>query len=277
MLDRSASMRAHDVSPSRFSRATAEIRNFCSNKPENIDRVGLVGFAGTSLDPVLPDARPRHGRRSTSTGSSSDPQTLLGTNIGAALKNALRRRPQGRPEDAQDLRAGVRRRRLRRRGVAADGGVPRARATASTASGSARRTRCRCRSSTPTGKEVALRDENGRIVRTRFEEATLRQICHRVRAAGTCARRPAANWPARSRRRAGGAPIRGWRTTTEYRDLYPGRAWGGRGRRRGTVAAAMKTRDTAGTEAGTDRRRRGRHRRGRSSRRSARSSSASTC
>ena len=49
MLDRSASMRAHDVSPSRFSRATDEIRNFLKNKPENIDRVGLVGFAGTSV------------------------------------------------------------------------------------------------------------------------------------------------------------------------------------------------------------------------------------
>src|SRR4029450_5228457 len=49
MLDRSASMRAHDISPSRFSRATEEIRTFLRNKPENIDRVGLVGFAGTSV------------------------------------------------------------------------------------------------------------------------------------------------------------------------------------------------------------------------------------
>ena len=49
MLDRSASMRAHDVAPSRFARATEEIRTFLKNKPENIDRVGLVGFAGSSL------------------------------------------------------------------------------------------------------------------------------------------------------------------------------------------------------------------------------------
>ena len=31
MLDRSASMRAHDISPSRFSRATEEIRTFLRN------------------------------------------------------------------------------------------------------------------------------------------------------------------------------------------------------------------------------------------------------
>src|SRR5688500_13939675 len=34
MLDRSASMPARDISPSRFSRATSEIRNFLLNKPE---------------------------------------------------------------------------------------------------------------------------------------------------------------------------------------------------------------------------------------------------
>src|SRR6476469_4815184 len=49
MLDRSASMRAHDIKPSRFSRAVVEIRNFLQHKPEGVDRVGLVGFADASL------------------------------------------------------------------------------------------------------------------------------------------------------------------------------------------------------------------------------------
>ena len=88
MLDRSASMRAHDVAPSRFSRATQEIRTFLKNKPENIDRVGLVGFAGSSL--IL-----SYLTRDLDTVAfyldwiENDPQNLMGTNIGAALKNAL--------------------------------------------------------------------------------------------------------------------------------------------------------------------------------------------
>ena len=87
MLDRSASMRAHDISPSRFSRATLEIQNFLKHKPEGIDRVGLVGFADSSL--IL-----SYLTRDLDTVSfyldwiEHDPQTLLGTDIGAALKNA---------------------------------------------------------------------------------------------------------------------------------------------------------------------------------------------
>jgi len=49
LLDRSASMWAEDVKPSRFRRAVHEIKGFLQRKPEGIDRVGLVGFAGTSL------------------------------------------------------------------------------------------------------------------------------------------------------------------------------------------------------------------------------------
>src|SRR5438128_1121853 len=49
MFDRSASMRAHDVAPSRFTRAAEEITNFLQHKPDAIDRVGLVGFADASL------------------------------------------------------------------------------------------------------------------------------------------------------------------------------------------------------------------------------------
>lgn len=48
-LDRSASMQASDVRPSRLLRASTEIRNFLRNRPDNISRVGLIGFAGTSV------------------------------------------------------------------------------------------------------------------------------------------------------------------------------------------------------------------------------------
>jgi Ca-activated chloride channel family protein len=49
VLDHSASMGARDVPPSRFARAVQEIKTFLRNKPDIIDRVGLVEFSGTSL------------------------------------------------------------------------------------------------------------------------------------------------------------------------------------------------------------------------------------
>jgi Ca-activated chloride channel family protein len=49
ILDRSISMQVTDVSPSRFSRAIREIKSFLLSKPAAVDRVGLIGFAGTSV------------------------------------------------------------------------------------------------------------------------------------------------------------------------------------------------------------------------------------
>lgn len=49
VLDRSASMRATDVGPSRFARALAELRALILDKPEAVDRVALVGFSGTAV------------------------------------------------------------------------------------------------------------------------------------------------------------------------------------------------------------------------------------
>lgn len=49
VLDRSASMYARDVPPSRFVRAIEEIKSFLAEKPAEIDRVSLVGFAGTAI------------------------------------------------------------------------------------------------------------------------------------------------------------------------------------------------------------------------------------
>lgn len=219
LLDRSASMRAHDITPSRFSRAVIEIRNFLRQKPEAIDRVGLVGFADASL--IL-------SYLTADTDSiefyldwiDRDTQTLLGTDIGAALKSAMQvaqkdDRPTSKTfllvSDGEDYGTELARQlaayreggfRVHCIGIGGDRDVPVPIATAD-------------------GRETDLRDEQGRIVRTRFAEATLRQI-----AAATGGRY--------IRSQTGGelaagidAIVRGerrqigWQTSTEYRDLYP--------------------------------------------------------
>ena len=220
MLDRSASMRARDVAPSRFSRATQEIRTFLKDKPENIDRVGLVGFAGSSL--IL-----SYLTRDLDTVAfyldwiESDPQNLMGTNIGAALKNALEvaRKDDRRTRkifvllsDGEDYGGEVNRQlavyrqeghHINSIGIGSDDEVP-------------------VPEILPDGKEVPLRDENGRIVRTQFEESMLRELATatggrylRSRTGGDLAR-------ALHEIEAGERRLVGYRTTTEYRDLFPG-------------------------------------------------------
>jgi Ca-activated chloride channel homolog len=219
MLDRSASMRAHDVAPSRFSRATTEIRTFLKNKPENIDRVGLVGFAGSSL--IL-----SYLTRDLDTVAfyldwiESDSQTFLGTNIGAALKNALdvakkddrkTRKIFVLLSDGEDYGGELSRQvaiyrqeghHVNSIGIGSDIEVP-------------------VPELFPDGKELPLRDESGRIVRTRFEESTLREVASstggrylRSRTGGDLTR-------ALQEIEQGERTLVGWRTTTEYRDLYP--------------------------------------------------------
>jgi Ca-activated chloride channel family protein len=219
MLDRSASMRAHDVTPSRFSRATDEIRAFLKDKPENIDRVGLVGFAGSSL--IL-----SYLTRDLDTVAfyldwiEEDPQTFLGTNIGAALKNALEVAKKDDRQtrkifvllsDGEDYGGELNRQlaifrqeghHINSIGIGSDDEVP-------------------VPEMQPDGREKPLRDEDGRIVRTRFEESTLRQLASntggrylRSRTAGDLAR-------ALQEIEQGERKLVGYRTTTEYRDLYP--------------------------------------------------------
>jgi len=218
VLDRSASMRAHDVAPSRFRRATAEIRNFLRNKPDTIDRVGLVGFADASV--VL----------SYLTGDidsvmfyldwiDEDPTALLGTNIGAALRRA---RDVAQKDDRQTTKLFLlisdgedygteldsaltvfrdERRRVHCIGIGSDGEVP-----------------------VPLrqvgDREELLRDDAGRTVTTKFEETTLRQI------ASTTGGRYMRSTTGGELARAIADIVRGerkqvgWRTTTGYRDLY---------------------------------------------------------
>jgi Ca-activated chloride channel family protein len=219
MLDRSASMRAHDVSPSRFSRATQEIRTFLKNKPENIDRVGLVGFAGSSL--IL-----SYLTRDLDTVAfyldwiENDPQTLLGTNIGAALKNALEvakkddrktRKIFVLLSDGEDYGGELSRQvavyrqeghHINSIGIGSDNEVP-------------------VPEIFPDGREAPLRDESGRIVRTRFEEATLREVASTTGGRYLRSRTGGDLTKALQEIEQGERTLVGWRTTTEYRDLYP--------------------------------------------------------
>jgi Ca-activated chloride channel family protein len=219
MLDRSASMRAHDVSPSRFSRATQEIRTFLKNKPENIDRVGLVGFAGSSL--IL-----SYLTRDLDTVAfyldwiEGDPQNLMGTNIGAALKNALEvARKDDRQtrkifvllSDGEDYGGEVSRQlavyreeghHINSIGIGSDEEVP-------------------VPELQPDGKETPLRDEGGRIVRTKFEEGTLRDLATASGGRYVRSRSGEDLTKALQQIEQGERRLAGWRTTTEYRDLYP--------------------------------------------------------
>jgi Ca-activated chloride channel family protein len=218
VLDRSASMRAHDVAPSRFRRATAEIRNFLRNKPEAIDRVGLVGFADAAvilsyltsdIDSVM----------FYLDWVDDDPTPLLGTNIGAALRSAREvaaKDDRQTPKlfllvsDGEDYGAELgdalavfreENRRVHCIGIGSDHEVP---------------TPLR----QPDGREVWLRDDAGRVVTTRFDESTLRRIA--ATTGGRYVRSATGGELARAMEDivSGERKQVGWRTSTEYRDLY---------------------------------------------------------
>lgn len=218
LLDRSASMRARDIAPSRFSRATLEIRNFILHKPEGIDRVALVGFADASLilSYLTSDVETVAFYLDWIEG---DPQTLLGTNIGAALKSGLEiARKDDRKtrkifllvSDGEDYGEGLDRQVNAMRaagypvhtiGIGSDQNV-----------------------TVPIvgedGKEVPLRDEDGRLVRTKYSEATLRQIA--AVTGGRYARSRTGNELVAGIAGAvsGERRIVGWRTTEQYHDVY---------------------------------------------------------
>jgi Ca-activated chloride channel homolog len=218
MLDRSASMRAHDVEPSRFRRATAEIRDFLRNKPDTIDRVGIVGFADASV--VLSYL--------TSDIDSvmfyldwidEDPTSLLGTNIGAALRSA-REVAQKDDRDTRKLFVMIsdgedygteldavlstyreEHRRVHAIGIGSDQTVT-------------------IPLRQPDGQDVLLRDDAGRPVTTTFAEATLRQIA--AATGGRYVRSTTGGELARAIADIvkGERKLVGYRTSTEYRDLY---------------------------------------------------------
>jgi Ca-activated chloride channel family protein len=219
MLDRSVSMHARDILPSRFSRATLELRNLLRQKPEGVDRIGLVGFADSSvvLSYLTSDVDSVLFYLDWLDGESS---TLFGTNIGAALKSALDvARKDNRPtrkrfllvSDGEDYGAELAAAldafraegyRVDCIGIGSDAAVP-IPLTAFDA------------------EESYLRDDAGRRVTTKFEEATLVQVAattggrYMRSSSGTGLARAIADVVKGDRR------ILGWRTSTDYRDLYP--------------------------------------------------------
>lgn len=174
ILDQSVSMRARDIPPSRFARAVSEIETFLDRKPATLDRIALVGFAGTAVVLSYP----------TSDLDSlffyldwvrDDPTALYGTNMSLALETALsvaeREKSRLAPlfvlvSDGDDHGAGldaavasVRRAGIRLYtvgiGTAADVPIP---------------------VRNEAGREELLRDDDGSVMRTRFQEGTLRRI-----------------------------------------------------------------------------------------------------
>lgn len=87
LLDRSVSMRARDVAPSRAARAIAEIEHFLRRKPATIDRVALIGFAGTSVVLSYPTAD-LDALFFYLDWLRDDPTPLFGTDMGGALESA---------------------------------------------------------------------------------------------------------------------------------------------------------------------------------------------
>lgn len=218
LLDRSASMRARDIAPSRFSRATAEIRNFLLHKPEGIERVGLVGFSETSLilSYLTVDVETVAFYLDWIEG---DPQILLGTDIAAALRSGMEiakkddrktRKIFLLVSDGEDFGEGLDRQVLALRsagvhvhtiGIGSDQDV-----------------------TVPIvgddGKEVPMRDEDGQLVKTRYSEATLRHIAlvtggRYIRSRTGTELVEGISDIVKSERR-----IVGWRAATEYRDVY---------------------------------------------------------
>lgn len=218
ILDRSVSMRAEDVRPSRFSRAVHEIKTFIDNRPDGVDRVALVGFAGTSV--VLSQfTRDTDAISFYLDWTADDYQPQFDTDIGAALATARElARKDALPSakmfivlsDGEDhgqrlehslMRLQAERTRVYTIGIGSPAEVP----IPLAAPGVAR---------------AFLTDAAGRTVTTRFSESTLSDIA--ARTGGRYYRSVTGAELAAAMRDAVDQERRqvGWTTTAEYRNAY---------------------------------------------------------
>ncbi|MBI2834595.1 MAG: VWA domain-containing protein [Acidobacteria bacterium] len=218
VLDRSASMHAQDVTPSRFLRAIAEMKTFLRHKPDAIERVGLVGFADSSV--VL-----SHLTRDVDSllfyldWISEDAEPLYGTDMGAALATAL---DVARKDTSRNAKVYV---------ILSDGEDHGAALTVQLDAMRLDGTRvyvigigsygeAAIPFVQPDGTQVFLRDDDGKMLMTRFNESTLRRIADvtgaRYYRSVTGAELSAAmNDIVRHEQK-----ILGWKMDTQYRDLY---------------------------------------------------------
>lgn len=229
MLDRSVSMQAHDIRPSRAARAAQEIRAFLRHKPAALDRIALIGFADSAvvLSSLTADV---DSLLFYFEWLDQDPTPFFGTNLGSALTSAMEMaRRDTKPtqklflivSDGEDYGSELQRAlaaavaahdRIDCIGIGSDEAVPIPVRGAD-------------------GRETPLRDDEGHAVITRFSETTLRGI-----AAATGGRYLRATTGddlahAMSGLLSNEHRLVGWRTATDYRDLYP----------LGLIAAAIGT------------------------------------
>ena len=174
MLDRSASMRARDIRPSRAVRATSELRALIETRPAGLGRIALVGFADSSvvLSYLTDDVE---SLLFYLDWIDADDAPMLGTNIGAALDSAMavaQRDRRNTPKtflllsDGEDqsgeltkalAKVAAARYHVHAIGIGSDDAVPIPIPASS-------------------GRTVYLRDDAGRPVTTRFSERTLRRV-----------------------------------------------------------------------------------------------------
>lgn len=218
LLDRSVSMRARDVRPSRAERARVELKAFLRRKPEGIDRVALVGFAGT---PVVLSylTRDVESLLFYLDWIAEDPSILYGTDMGAALSTALdvvARDPEPTRKlflvisDGEDqggtleqVAAAVQGRGIRVHTIGI-GSPEQALIPVSEA-----------------GRDLFLRDDAGRPLTTRFNETSLRWLA--TATGGRYVRSVTGSEMLSALHTLAGADRRqtGWTATTEYQDVYP--------------------------------------------------------
>jgi Ca-activated chloride channel family protein len=218
ILDRSASMRADDVLPSRFTRAVDEVKAFLVHKPEEIHRVALVAFAGSSLTISRP-TRDTASLLFFLDWIREDATPHFGTDIAAALASAR--------EVAHHDDAGTRKVFL----LLSDGDDhgPRLEAVLDQLRRERIRVHCLGIGSSrempiPIGAQDGateyLRDDGGRLVLTRFDPQALRGV------AGLTGGRYLQSTTGRELRTAmeqvaaGERRQVGWRRSTEYRDAH---------------------------------------------------------
>lgn len=218
ILDRSVSMRARDVQPSRGERALEELKHFLRKKPEAIDRVGLVGFAETSL--VLSYlTRDVDSLLFYLSWIADDPSVFYGTDIGAAISSAL----EIVAKDTEPTRKLFL--------VISDGEDQGS--TLEKAAAAVTRQGIRIHTigigtpkesliplSAPGEREVFLKDDGGQPLTTQFDESSLRWLAattggRYVRSVTGAELLPALETISSADRRQ-----TGWQTTTEYRDVY---------------------------------------------------------